>query len=150
MGLDRESHTRRVKTMGRKSQTRKREPARGTTSTHPARNAAGSRLWPDLPSLDRPTAGRASKPRPARTAVASRRRHPPARPLTAAKKPVFSPQSLFGSWELPTPHARVAKAPDALKTCIQRHERREVLFATRSTGAGSQARRLNFTNRRCK
>lgn len=53
----------------------------------------------------------------------------------------------FGTWYLPpTPTPERLKAAS---TCARRFIRREVLFATKSTGAGSRGRRLHFTNRRC-
>lgn len=54
----------------------------------------------------------------------------------------------FGAWSLP-PNLPF-KALQAAHTCASRGIRREVLFASRSTGSGSKARRLHFTNRSCK
>lgn len=49
--------------------------------------------------------------------------------------------AIFGPWSI----GQVRSA----FTCARRYVRRSVLFATRSTGKGSRARRRHFSNQRC-
>lgn len=108
------------------------------------RNAAASRSWADMASREgssSPSSQVSWEQRPRRKAPRSQPRPQRGRPQTL--------QELFGSWVVPTQRP-AAKTLQAASTCVARHQRREVLFATQRTGAGSHARKIKFTNKRCK
>lgn len=149
--------------MGKHNTSRKTRPPRdntsGTRSTlRPDRSTSSvpSRDWSDLDSprrdvFDPPQA--ATRPQPQRLV----RSRPPIRAVLSSAKahPGLwkALQRLFGGWELPTPPARLANAPEAFKRvadCARRHNRREVLFARRLTGKGSGKFKKHYTNRSCK
>lgn len=124
---------------------RKSRPSKDTTGL--ARNtsyrsplAASSRVWADLPSI---------YPAILQSPVSRTHRVHPHRPVRGlAKAPNRPTRAInFGSWSLPS--RITAERLKSAHTCAKRHRRREVLFATRSTGAGSHGRRLYFSNRRC-
>lgn len=74
----------------------------------------------------------------------------PPRTVYAPRRPQNALQALFGAWELPPPQLLTVQRLQAAKTCATRHQRREVLFATRSTGSGSKSPKRHYTNRSCK
>lgn len=125
--------------MGKKANRFTRSEAARHTPGARIRPAA-SRLWPDLP-LNHPRVEsgvsvlRRSNRRRIATESPRKGLHGPSRAVS------------FGTWSLPpsvsTPRLQAAS------TCARRYVRRSVLFASRSTGAGSKARRLHFSNRRC-
>lgn len=128
--------------MGKKAR-RREKPAKheGAQRSPAARNAAPSSSWPDMPYSAGPTRGKLT--------VSVKRRQPIAGKHPRQGRPATL-QSLFGTWQLPTPPRPQSKASEAVSTCVARHQRREVLFATRQTGAGATAPRKKFTNRSCK
>lgn len=77
----------------------------------------------------------------------------PQTPPTRRKAPPPSLSAFFlGAWPSPTSLSRQA-LPSPLAhglACARRHSRREVLFATRSTGKGSFSRKKYYSNRSCK
>lgn len=123
---------------------RKHGPAHGSQPSNRARNAAGSNSWSAIAFRSEPFGDEQSR--------VSRDKRPAPRPSKQRPRgAVPSLQALFGTWELPTTAQRPQKKPPAaVSTCVARHQRREVLFATQRTGAGSTARKIKFTNRRCK
>lgn len=124
--------------MSKKARRNQRsEAARYTPIARP--RPAASRVWPDLLS-GAPTAAR-------RSAITHRvNPHRLVRGLTKAPQRPTRAFS-FGTWYLPP--TLTPERLQAASTCARRYVRRSVLFATRSTGAGSKGRRLHFTNRRC-
>lgn len=119
----------------------KPEGARPTLSPA-ARYAAPSRVWGDLsPSRQPPAAAASGLQRSQRRQVS----------LSAVRhRRNFAPQGdFFGAWSLYPPSPLVQKLQRAV-TCVRRGIRREVLFASRATGAGSVARKKHYSNRSCK
>lgn len=87
---------------------------------------------------------------PSRKPPARRKRAPiPAK--THRPGPVINLRALFGTWDVLTPQQKEKRLKTALNAspCAQRSARREVMFATRATGAGAIARKKHFTNRKC-
>lgn len=87
------------------------------------------------------------------------RKTPPTRTATRSD-PVYTFQKLkdlFGAWEATTPPARVKEALQRAKNpladavhCVKSKVKRQILFATRSTGKGSHSPKLHYSNRNCK
>jgi len=131
--------------MARKSHKQSNRNRGSATSPFVARSRpAASRVWDDLPQ---------SRPGAARPASGPHRGHTRRQAVKAPTRRTYSttyvdPGAIFGTWTMSTPTPS-PKTLQAASTCARRHVRREVLFATRSTGAGSKGRRLHFTNRRC-
>ncbi|AZL83033.1 hypothetical protein [Apis mellifera associated microvirus 47] len=132
---------------------------RSTRSTEPARppysgarpSPAGSRDWPDL-LFSRSTvyprstsvAHRADRIRQTLVAAYQRRVAESLR-----KAPIRAPGAFsFGGWSLPP--SMLSQKLQAASVCARRSVRREVLFATRSTGPGSHARKRHYSNRSCR
>lgn len=132
--------------MGKKSRRRDR---RSTHTEVATRNQ--NRASPDSGATSRPGSPmpyRTERKRSGLSAYYAERRAAPARQTRPARKAVPTIQDLFGTWTLPTPQARKTNATKSV--CEAREDRRRAIFATHRTGAGAAARRLNFTNRRCK
>lgn len=132
------------KTMSKRPRQKPSRPAHHQSQPG-ARYAAGSSPWVDLDTRGPPGQAAAIGPRPKRRRI-SHATSTSNTPHRFTKPP--SVASIFGPWGVGSsqPQKRLQEA----KTCALRSERREVLFATRSTGKGASTPKRKFTNRSCK
>lgn len=141
------TRTTESKIMSKKSRPKthrsKNEAATGNSIR--SRYAAASSSWPDMDY--RPADDPVRRPS---TTVSVDRRPIRARKQPVKKAPVPSSTALFGPWTIQTPPKVNQRAVRVATPCEARAERRQVMFATRNTGAGSTAPKRKFTNRSCK
>lgn len=128
----------------RRHSDRIHRPARATHQ-RPASYAAGSDIsWNDLLYRD---------PWNQPTGAPSHRenRRQPSRPATAftLTRTRRRPVAAFSSWFPTLPPVSTVKRLLGAFSCARRAQRRETLFATRRTGAGSRSPKRHYSNRRC-